>query len=243
MRQLQISPADLIAQLIEAINYLGYLKDGTPQGEARIENVHELMNQAEDYKQVGLAGFLEEAALLSSSDQASGSVADSVTLMTLHAAKGLEFPVVFMVGMEEEILPHARAVYDQSQGAISEERRLCYVGMTRAREALYLSWASQRQVFGQSRSALPSRFLKDIPTNLIEEVSFEDYSVSLFNQTSDEDLDQSRPSHQFVCGDSVNHEHFGAGTVVIIDGDNLVIDFVTGGQKTINTAFAKLDRQ
>src|SRR5690606_1150286 len=126
-------PAGVIDSLIRRLDYLKYLDDGTPQGESRQENVKELISVAQEYQDEGLAAFLEEVALVSDLDTADME-GDSVTLMTLHAAKGLEFPVVFMVGMEETIFPHSRALYDAFE--MEEERRLCYVGMTRAREEL-----------------------------------------------------------------------------------------------------------
>ncbi|HYH36172.1 MAG TPA: UvrD-helicase domain-containing protein, partial [Candidatus Saccharimonadales bacterium] len=129
------SVAGLIDSLLRRIDYLAYLGDGTPQGEARQENVKELLSVAQEYQEEGLAGFLEEVALVSDLDSANFD-GDAVTLMTLHAAKGLEFPVVFMTGLEESIFPHSRALYDQSE--MEEERRLCYVGMTRARRELYM---------------------------------------------------------------------------------------------------------
>ncbi len=151
--------AGLVDSLLRRINYLKYLDDGTPQGEARQENVKELLSVAQEYQDVGMEGFLEEVALVSDVDTADfGS--DAVILMTLHAAKGLEFPVVFMVGMEESIFPHSRALYDQSE--MEEERRLCYVGMTRARQELYMTYATSRMLYGGVQHNLPSRFLSEI---------------------------------------------------------------------------------
>jgi DNA helicase-2/ATP-dependent DNA helicase PcrA len=131
----------LIDSLIRRIGYMQHLDDRTPQGEARQENVKELLSVAQEYQEAGLDGFLEEVALVSDLDSADFSN-NAVTLMTLHAAKGLEFPAVFMVGMEESIFPHSRALYDQSE--MEEERRLCYVGMTRAKEELFMIYATSR---------------------------------------------------------------------------------------------------
>ena len=131
-----LTPSSLLDTLIRRIGYMEYLNDKTLMGESRQENVKELLSVTEEYADLGLSGFLEEISLISDLDQAN-MTDDSVTLMTLHAAKGLEFPVVFMTGMEETIFPHSRALYDQSE--MEEERRLCYVGMTRAREELYLT--------------------------------------------------------------------------------------------------------
>jgi DNA helicase-2/ATP-dependent DNA helicase PcrA len=152
-------PAGIIDSLVRRINYFKFLDDGTPQGESRQENVKELLGVAQEYQDVGLAGFLEEVALISDIDQANFD-GNAVTLMTLHAAKGLEFPVVFMVGMEETIFPHSRALYDAFE--MEEERRLCYVGMTRAREELYMIYATTRMLYGGVQHNPPSRFLSEI---------------------------------------------------------------------------------
>ncbi len=160
----EVPPASLIDSLIRRIDYLQFLSDGTTQGESRQENVKELMSVAQSYQEMGLAGFLEEISLVSDVDQADFD-GNAVTLMTLHAAKGLEFPVVFMTGMEETIFPHSRALYDQAE--MEEERRLCYVGMTRAREELYMIYASSRMLYGGVQHNPPSRFLSEIDAEFV----------------------------------------------------------------------------
>lgn len=159
----EVPVTGLLDSLLRRIDYLHYLDDGTPQGESRQENVRELLSVAQGYAEVGLDGFLEEISLVSDIDSADLS-SDAVTLMTLHAAKGLEFPVVFMAGLEETIFPHSRALYDQAE--MEEERRLCYVGMTRAREELYLMCATSRMLYGGVQHNPPSRFLSEIGGNL-----------------------------------------------------------------------------
>ncbi len=156
----------LLDSLLKRIDYLHYLDDGTPQGESRKENVKELLSVTQEYQELGLDGFLEEVSLVSDLDSADMS-SDAVTLMTLHAAKGLEFPVVFMAGLEETIFPHSRALYDQNE--MEEERRLMYVGMTRAREELYLLCATSRMLFGGVQHNPPSRFLSEIDANFQED--------------------------------------------------------------------------
>ena len=146
----------LVKALLKKIKYLEYLDDGSLQAEGRIENVNELMSVAKEFNT--LPEFLEEVALVSNADTSADG--DAVTLMTLHAAKGLEFPVVFMVGMEEGLFPLARATFDASE--LEEERRLCYVGMTRAREELILTNTTSRLLYGNYQYNLPSRFLSDI---------------------------------------------------------------------------------
>jgi DNA helicase-2/ATP-dependent DNA helicase PcrA len=154
-----LAVTQLLDLLLKRIDYLHFLDDGTPQGESRQENVRELLSVAQSYAEVGLDGFLEEISLVSDLDSAD-MTSDAVTLMTLHAAKGLEFPVVFMVGLEETIFPHSRALYDQSE--MEEERRLMYVGMTRAMQELYLFCASSRLLYGGVQHNPPSRFLSEI---------------------------------------------------------------------------------
>ena len=166
-----LTPSSLLDTLIRRIGYMEYLNDKTLMGESRQENVKELLSVTEEYTDLGLSGFLEEISLISDLDQAN-MTDDSVTLMTLHAAKGLEFPVVFMTGMEETIFPHSRALYDQSE--MEEERRLCYVGMTRAREELYLTSASTRLLYGGLQHNPPSRFLSEIDSESVSEGSYFD---------------------------------------------------------------------
>ncbi len=155
----EVPVTELLDSLLRRIDYLHFLDDGTPQGESRQENVRELLSVAQSYAEVGLDGFLEEISLVSDVDSMTDA-GDAVTLMTLHAAKGLEFPVVFMAGLEETIFPHSRALYEKSE--MEEERRLCYVGMTRAREELYLMCASSRMLYGGIQHNPPSRFLSEI---------------------------------------------------------------------------------
>ena len=158
-----------VSQLIESVafktGYKDFLLDGTEEGEMRWENVEELKSVGE--RSENLDEFLEKVALVSEIDNYD-QAADAVTLMTLHNAKGLEFPVVFMVGMEEGLFPHMRSIVDPSQ--LEEERRLCYVGMTRACKRLYLSWAETRMIYGAVSQSQPSRFLSDIPEDLIERI-------------------------------------------------------------------------
>lgn len=155
--------------VLERIGYENYIKDGTEEGESRWENVLEIFSALEKYKSMdareGLQAFLEDVALVSDVDDWEES-SEAVTLMTLHAAKGLEFDTVFMVGMEEGLLPHGRSLSDESE--MEEERRLCYVGMTRAKRNLYLTCARTRKIFGSIQSNMESRFISDIPSGLVE---------------------------------------------------------------------------
>jgi DNA helicase-2/ATP-dependent DNA helicase PcrA len=237
----------VIESLLRRIDYYTYLDDKTPQGESRKENVHELISVAKNYQDLGLDGFLEEVALVSDVDSMENGN-NVVTLMTLHAAKGLEFPVVFMTGLEETMFPHSRALYDQSE--MEEERRLCYVGMTRAKEELYLSYATSRLLYGGVQHNPPSRFLSEI------DASFQVDSISLggsaWQSTQDqlpEDGYGQAPSYdepQYIPelyeGDTVRHDVFGTGTIVEMQGETAVIYFKGKGTKRLNTAFAPLKK-
>jgi DNA helicase-2/ATP-dependent DNA helicase PcrA len=236
------SVSGLIDSLLRRIDYLRYLDDGTPQAEARQENVRELLSVAQEYQDEGLAGFLEEVALVSDLDRADFD-GDAVTLMTLHAAKGLEFPVVFMSGMEESIFPHSRALYDQTE--MEEERRLCYVGMTRARQELYMIHAATRLLYGGLQHNPPSRFLSEIDAEFASTNDASTYEStpwqppeSLGPQASDE----PRYVPDLNEGDGVRHQVFGQGTVLEIEGDTAVVYFKGKGARKLNISFAPLEK-
>jgi len=164
----EFSTLDLLDRILQVTGYLAYLNDNTEEGKGRVENVKELRSVAEEFPD--LVQFLENVALVETSDTPKNRYTgtqsgDAVTLMTLHSAKGLEFSTVFMVGMEEGLFPHSRSMLDVSE--LEEERRLCYVGITRAKEKLYLTYARQRLYFGTRSNNLVSRFLADIPENLL----------------------------------------------------------------------------
>ncbi len=166
----KVSLPELAKRVMEDTGYRLRLKEErTQEAEDRLNNLQELLAALDDFEQVsedkGLSAYLEQVALISDVERGERHH-NSVTLMTLHSAKGLEFPLVFMTGMEERLFPHVRALEDAEQ--MEEERRLCYVGMTRARERLYLTNARRRHVFGQEQFNSPSRFLGDIPHDLLE---------------------------------------------------------------------------
>lgn len=233
--------ASLIDSLLRRIDYLAFLSDGTPQGESRQENVKELLSVAQEYQDVGLDGFLEEVALVSDLDSADFDN-NAVTLMTLHAAKGLEFPAVFMVGLEETIFPHSRALYDQAE--MEEERRLCYVGMTRAREELQLIYASSRVLYGGVQHNPPSRFLSEIDGQFNPD-SYMNAGLQTSEQTARNNnsaLDEPTYVLDLNEGDGVRHKLFGEGTVMEIEGENAAIYFKGKGVKKLNIAFAPLEK-
>jgi len=191
-----------------------------------------------------LAYLLEEVSLVSEVDELDEQ-ADAVTLITLHQAKGLEFPVVFIVGMEEGLFPHIRSFDDPAQ--MEEERRLCYVGVTRAMKRVYLIRALRRHLFGTSMANPPSRFLNDIPQHLVSYASTyqRQYTTPLWTQPAVED--RREPKTTFDVGDRVHHTKFGEGIVVSClprDGDQeLTVAFIGGaGIKKLLLSFAPLER-
>lgn len=161
----QNTPTASLERLLQITRYKEFLNDGTPEGEARMENVEELQNLSAEFETV--EDFLEHVALVSDVDNFDPN-ADAVTLMTLHSSKGLEFTTVFLTGLEEGLFPHMRALEDDSE--MDEERRLCYVGMTRARKRLYLTWARTRMIHGGMTSTVPSRFLSEIRPGLVDHI-------------------------------------------------------------------------
>jgi DNA helicase-2/ATP-dependent DNA helicase PcrA len=234
----ELAVADLLNGLLRRIDYLKYLNDGTIQGEARAENVRELLSVAKAYSEVGLDSFLEEVALVSDLDAIKNDH-NAVTLMTLHSAKGLEFPVVFMAGLEESLLPHSKSLYEQSE--MEEERRLCYVGMTRAKEELYMLYADSRILYGSIQHNPPSRFLSEIDSEFQKHAPLLDFSS--FNlEPSTITSNEPRYILELVPGDGVQHQVFGKGTVLEIDGDNATIYFKGKGAKKLNLAFAPLEK-
>lgn len=227
----ELAPSELIERLVATIGYREYLLDGTPQAEEREENIGSLISDAKSF--LTLPDFLEEVALMSSADLDGGG--QKVTLMTIHAAKGLEFPVVFMVGMEEGIFPNSR-VQDEGAAALEEERRLCYVGMTRAREELHLTYASSRLQFGQRGYNMPSRFLSDMGHVVAETPS------PAFKTRTPDSYDDFSDMPGFDIGDGVRSPQFGIGEVVDIDGMAVTVQFASGQTKKLNVEYARLEK-
>jgi DNA helicase-2/ATP-dependent DNA helicase PcrA len=167
----QLALPRLIDELVALTGYETYLKDGTEEGAERWANVQELRTLAEDYvalpQEDQLPSFLEEIALVSDVDEYK-EAKPAATLITMHAVKGLEFPVVFMTGMEEGVFPHIRAIDSGKESELEEERRLCYVGITRAKDRAYLTYARRRSLFGRTNMNPPSRFLMELPSEGVE---------------------------------------------------------------------------
>jgi DNA helicase-2/ATP-dependent DNA helicase PcrA len=205
-----------IEKVVAVSGYASLLAQEGPGARDRLENVEELLSAADEYEcqDVGasLASFLDRVALLTSSDQRASTGA--ISLMTLHAAKGLEFEAVFLLGLEEGVLPHARSL--DTSDALEEERRLCYVGMTRARDRLYLSRAETRQVFGRRTTCLPSRFLMELPQDVLKQEGARARQpwrpVVRTRETVRHEEEACRP------GVRVRHAQFGEGTILRVDG-------------------------
>jgi len=199
----QMSLADAIDLIVRGSGYKDAIKDGTEEGETRFENVQELQTVATKYNglsgEEGLAAFLEEVALIADIDTLD-EAADAVTLMTLHSAKGLEFSCVFLTGMEEGLLPHSRSLDKQSE--LEEERRLCYVGLTRAKKHLFLTYTMSRSVFGRTTASLKSRFLQDIERDAGELITKEDMTLG---------VDQTGGVSSFLAGSGLGGGYTGGG--------------------------------
>lgn len=237
----------VVSEFIEAVlkrsGYLDYLDDGSISASERVENVRELLSVAKAYNNLSLEEFLTEISLISDLD----SLRDSngaVTLMTLHSAKGLEFDTVFMVGLEEGIFPHSRTFFEPSE--LEEERRLCYVGMTRAKQRLYMLSANARLLYGTTQHNVPSRFLSEIPAGLVSH-SGKTLSEVTSNQNpfSASETFHDEPFVEIPIlkpGDSVHHASFGKGKVVAMDEFEAKIQFKSVGQKTLNLNFANIKK-
>jgi len=255
----QAPPASALARVLDASGYLAALeREGGPEAEARLENLRELIAAAEDFSRANaeiadperseLALFLDQVALVSDVDLYDGQ-ADHVSLMTAHAAKGLEYPVVYLVGMEEGIFPHAGALRDED--GLEEERRLCYVGMTRAMERLTLTTAAERLRFGSRSYGVPSRFLKEIPADVVESLAPVAPVRAARRSDGDSRYDysyaQSEPGEagEVAPGLRVRHPHFGPGVVLSVAGSGpsqkLKIRFQRAGVKTLMVRYANLE--
>lgn len=260
--ELNMGLDDLLDELMEVTGYRLYLTAQGVEGRVRLENIEELKSSLVKYMEENptgtLSGFLEEVSLFTDLDNMNDSD-DKVVLMTIHSAKGLEFPVVFLMGMEDGIFPSYNSI--QSQAEIEEERRLCYVGITRAKKQLYITNAAQRMMFGNTNRNLPSRFLKELPEEDVERI---DKTVTVSHQAVDPFSATPKPRKpavgnvgmaakreqvvlDFSVGDTVSHKVFGTGMVLSMTpmgNDTLVeVAFEKVGTKKIMANFAKLTKQ
>ncbi|MBI4297866.1 MAG: UvrD-helicase domain-containing protein [Chloroflexi bacterium] len=238
----ELDAVSLLDLVLKKTGYKDYLleSEAEKEGEERWENVLELRTVAGEHRDLapeeGLAAFLEGVALVSDVDDLDQR-AEAVTLITLHQAKGLEFPVVFIVGMEEGLLPHIRSLDDPAQ--MEEERRLCYVGMTRARERLYLIRVFRRSFQGRSAPNPPSRFLADIPRHLMA-------SPKTLPGLAEPEPKRPPPEPELKPGDRVRHSRFGDGMVVAVfpagDDQEVTVAFQGAGVKRLLQSYAKLEK-
>ena len=271
LNEAKVQPSSIAQAVLEQSGLLTELqKSEDPQDESRIENMEELVAVAIEYEtgevdegeEISLMGFLEDVALVADSDQIPdgedhGGV---VTLMTLHTAKGLEFPTVFLTGMEEGIFPHSRTLGDRNE--VEEERRLAYVGLTRARERLYLSRSEYRSSWGSPTYNPASRFLTEIPEDLIEwnEHSGSSYGSGSSSRSSGLKASKFVPNYPapratgrkssemmvLAVGDRVSHDTFGLGSVVAVNGEGdraeATINFGSYGEKRLLLRYAPVEK-
>jgi DNA helicase II / ATP-dependent DNA helicase PcrA len=248
-------PATLLEAVLEQTGYaLELARSHDPQDESRLENLRELEAVAREFEDANaegtLAEFLEQVSLVADSDELPDDEGDGVvTLMTLHTAKGLEFPVVFLTGLEDGVFPHMRSLGDTLE--LEEERRLAYVGVTRARERLFLSRAVQRSSWGSPQWYPPSRFLGEIPSELLdwqrEESSVTSTpAVARVAARPNVRSPGNRPVIALVPGDRVTHDTFGVGTVVSVNGvaerADATIDFGSDGVKRLLLRYAPVEK-
>jgi DNA helicase-2/ATP-dependent DNA helicase PcrA len=234
-------PSVIVEQLLNKTKYLEELKKTkTIEAQSRAENVGELVTAVKDYEQreesPTLAGFLENIALVADIDKFDETV-DRVALMTLHSAKGLEFPIVFITGFEEGLLPYYRAFNDDAE--MEEERRLCYVGMTRAKKQIYLTRATQRELFNIDMNNPPSRFIDEIPSHLIDSPR----STTAWMRASEDDEEEKL---DYQVGDRVSHAKWGRGRIVNVNGRGMdmrvTVKFDRGMKKVLMIEYANLKR-
>ena len=254
---------DLLQEILEKTKYLDYLNEDPETYEDRVNNIKELSSMFVKYQEESddpqLSEFLEDVALISDIDSYNEDE-DSVVLMTLHSAKGLEFPIVFIPGMEEGIFPGSQAMYSEEE--LEEERRLAYVGITRAKEKLYLVNAQQRMLYGTTSRNMPSRFIREIPSEVVEDISTRVHStnVSRFaslktahapTSTSAHKFGQAgnvsaQPHAEYKVGDTVVHKSFGTGTILSLQpmgNDTLMeVAFDKAGTKKMMANFARLEK-
>ncbi|MDQ7848987.1 MAG: DNA helicase PcrA [Armatimonadota bacterium] len=241
-RAARLPASDLIEQTIAESGYREMLeREGTEEAYSRLENLRELVTVAREFAatsgEESLEAFLQHLALITDIDTWQEQ-ADRVSLMTLHSAKGLEFPVVFLAGMEEGLFPHARTI--EEEGGLEEERRLCYVGMTRAKERLYITYARQRMVFGAVRPSIPSRFVEEIPRAMLEPATLPAPAAAAPGPWPQPDREVVAPP----VGGWVRHATFGQGRVLEVEGEGaravVTVRFATG-VKRLALGYAPLE--
>jgi DNA helicase II / ATP-dependent DNA helicase PcrA len=242
-----LSVSELLQETLSRTGYRQALEgERTIEAQGRVENLDELVGVAREFDATPLESdelspleaFLQQLALFSDQDALEDS-RGLVTLMTLHSAKGLEFPIVFIIGLEDGVFPHSRAI---ESGDLEEERRLLYVGITRAKQRLTLSSAAVRSLYGSRQRALRSRFLTEIPNNLVETTSTQTSQSSWFS--SDRPVSRSARDASFAVGDDVRHASFGDGVVIAVEPGGVVIVRFSGdgSERKLVADFAPLKK-
>ena len=252
--------SDLLQEILEKTKYLDYLNEDPETYDDRVNNIKELSSMLIKYQEEtdepDLSDFLEDVALITDIDSYNEDE-DSVVLMTLHSAKGLEFPVVFIPGMEEGIFPGNQSLYSEEE--LEEERRLAYVGITRAKEKLYLINAQQRMLYGTTSRNMPSRFLREIPMSVTEDVTVKTYKapsskIPRHSSSTSQNAHRfgqagntaSKPSADYKVGDTVLHKSFGTGTILTLQpmGNDILMEiaFDKAGTKKMMANFARLEK-
>jgi DNA helicase-2/ATP-dependent DNA helicase PcrA len=240
------SVAGIVEAVLDRTGYLEALEaERTIEARGRIENLEELVGVAREYDQAAtepsLSGFLQEISLYSDQDALRDEDESGwVTLLTLHNAKGLEFRAVFMIGLEEGIFPHARSIEENS---LEEERRLAYVGMTRAKERLTMTHAMRRNLFGRSESNLPSRFLDEVPELGVERERLRPTSWSDYGNRVQREFVPRTDVPDLSTGDGVRHASLGTGIVTRIEAGGVVtVRFEDGSERRLMLEYAPLER-
>ena len=268
----QDSVSTTIGKILDRSGYLADLRDEkTEEANERIENLMELVSAAREYEtrdvEASLGGFVDRLSLLSEADEESGTREARVWLMTMHAAKGLEFPTVIIAGLEEGLFPHSRS--GESVEELEEERRLCYVGITRAESSLVLTSAARRRVFGEYQATQPSRFLDEIPADSVERIqpayassshqggyghSHYEFRTNPYGHKPRGKVREEEPAYSYEAenqagdvrpGMRVRHPQFGVGNVIAIEEQNddfkVTVRFNTVGVKKLLAKYAKLE--
>ncbi len=242
---MELSVSELVERVLERSGYLDALEaERTIEARGRIENLEELVGVAREFEaaaeEPSLSTFLQEISLYSDQDALRGDEGGGqVTLMTLHSAKGLEYRAVFMIGVEEGVFPHARSL---EEGSLEEERRLCYVGMTRAKERLTFTHASRRSLYGRTDANLPSRFLDELPDEGVERERLAPASWSGYGARRTEVAPRAVVP-DLSTGDNVRHSTLGTGIVTRIEQDGVVtVRFEDGAERRLVLEYAPLER-
>jgi DNA helicase-2/ATP-dependent DNA helicase PcrA len=241
--------------ILDESGYLLALKEEkTEESRGRIENINEMLKAIDEAGNIN--EFIEHASLVMDNEVLESDFGGTVKIMTLHASKGLEFDLVFLPGWEEGIFPHQKALAEQGDKGLEEERRIAYVGITRAKKELFITYAESRRVFAEILNSLPSRFLAEIPPEICTKISSSNqlnylgskhsfyFQNNSPNNNKNQNISNHSPSSAIITNDKrpgsrVSHEKFGNGIIIKKDGDSLDIVFEKSGLKTIKESYVQ----